>query len=155
MPYQTVILRLQGWIPFNLRLYHSDEWWWCCILFWNWKAVDWGSVHSYGWNNGAALELAKLVVKVKHMRTLSFDLQSRQHQEIMITSTCVWVDNTATVHLQLLQEMTQHTKLWSIRQSSLIFFKSVYSEFESERSSWSRISGQTRTIRISWLSNHW
>ena len=45
------------------------------------------------------IALAKLVVKVKHMRALLFDLhwQCRQKQETMINSTYVWVDNTAAI----------------------------------------------------------
>ncbi len=35
------------------------------------------------------IALAKLVVKVKHMRALLFDMQCRQEQETMINSTCV------------------------------------------------------------------
>ena len=35
----------------------------------------------------------KLVVRVKHMRAILFDLQCRQGQETKINSTCVWVDN--------------------------------------------------------------
>ena len=41
------------------------------------------------------IALAKLVVKVKHMRALLFELQCRQ--ETLINSPCVWVDNTATI----------------------------------------------------------
>ena len=43
------------------------------------------------------IALAKLVVKIKHMRALLFELQCRQKQETMINSTCVWVDNTAAI----------------------------------------------------------
>ena len=43
------------------------------------------------------IALAKLVVKVKHMRALLFDLQCRQQQETMINSTCVWVNNTGAI----------------------------------------------------------
>jgi hypothetical protein len=43
--------RMQGYILFHVRLYDFDEWWGCCILFW--KAVNCGSVHSYGWNKHA------------------------------------------------------------------------------------------------------
>jgi hypothetical protein len=41
--------------------------------------------------------LAILVVRVKHMGAILFDLQCRQEQETMINSTCVWVDNTAAI----------------------------------------------------------
>jgi hypothetical protein len=44
-----------------------------------------------------AVALAKLVVKIKHMRALLFDLQICQDQETQINSTCVWVDNTAAI----------------------------------------------------------
>jgi hypothetical protein len=43
------------------------------------------------------IAVAKLVVKVKHMRALLFDMQCKQEQETMINSTCVWVDNTAAI----------------------------------------------------------
>jgi hypothetical protein len=43
------------------------------------------------------IALAILVVKIKHMRALLFDLQCRQEQETQINSACVWVDNTAAL----------------------------------------------------------
>ena len=43
------------------------------------------------------IALTKLVVQIKHMRALLFDLQCRQEQETIINSTCVWVDNTAAI----------------------------------------------------------
>jgi hypothetical protein len=43
------------------------------------------------------IALAKLVVKIKHMRALLFYLQCRQEQETQINSTCVWVDNAAAL----------------------------------------------------------
>jgi hypothetical protein len=43
------------------------------------------------------IALTKLVVKIKHLRALLFDLQCRQEQETIINSTCVWVDNTAAI----------------------------------------------------------
>ena len=43
------------------------------------------------------IALAMLVVKVKHMRALLHDLQCHQEHKTTIQSTCVWVDNTATI----------------------------------------------------------
>ena len=55
------------------------------------------------------IELAKLVVEVKHMRALLFDLQCRQEQETMINSTCVWVDNTAAIAVATGNDFTHET----------------------------------------------
>jgi hypothetical protein len=55
------------------------------------------------------IALAKLVVKVKHMRALLFDLQCRQQQETMINSTCVWVDNTAAIAVATGNDFTHET----------------------------------------------
>jgi hypothetical protein len=55
------------------------------------------------------IALAKLVVKIKHMRALLFDLQCRQEQETMINSTCVWVDNTATIAVATGKDFTHET----------------------------------------------
>jgi hypothetical protein len=35
------------------------------------------------------MALAKIAVKIKHMRAILFDLQCKQEQETMINSTCV------------------------------------------------------------------
>jgi hypothetical protein len=55
------------------------------------------------------IALAKLVVKVKHMRALLFDMQCRQEQETMINSTCVWVDNTAAIAVATGNDFTHET----------------------------------------------
>jgi hypothetical protein len=55
------------------------------------------------------IALAKLVVKIKHMRALLFDLQCKQEQETMINSTCVWVDNTATIAVATGNDFTHET----------------------------------------------
>ena len=51
----------------------------------------------------------KLVVKIKHMRALLFDLQCRQEQETIINSTCVWVDNTAAIAVATGKDFTHET----------------------------------------------
>jgi hypothetical protein len=43
------------------------------------------------------IALAKLVVKIKYLRALLHDLQFCQQQETNISSTIVWVDNTAAL----------------------------------------------------------
>ena len=55
------------------------------------------------------IALAKLVVKVKHMRALLFDLQCCQDQETQINSTCVWVDNTAAIAVATGNDFTHET----------------------------------------------
>jgi hypothetical protein len=55
------------------------------------------------------IALAKLVVKVKHMRAILFDLQCRQEQTTMINSTCVWVDNTAAITVATGKVFTHET----------------------------------------------
>jgi hypothetical protein len=55
------------------------------------------------------IALAKLVVKIKHMRALLFDLQCRQEQETQINSTCVWVDNTAALAVATGNDFTHET----------------------------------------------
>ena len=55
------------------------------------------------------IALAKLVVKVKHMRALLFDMECRQEQETMINSTCVWVDNTAAIAVATGNDFTHET----------------------------------------------
>jgi hypothetical protein len=55
------------------------------------------------------IALAKLVVKVKHMRALLFGLQCRQQQETMINSTCAWVDNTAAIAVATGNDFTHET----------------------------------------------
>ncbi len=55
------------------------------------------------------IALAKLVVKVKHMRALLFDMQCRQEQETMINSTCVWVNNTAAIAVATGNDFTHET----------------------------------------------
>ncbi len=52
------------------------------------------------------IALAKLVVKVKHMRALLFDMQCKQELETMINSTCVWVDNTAAIAVATGNDLT-------------------------------------------------
>ncbi len=53
--------------------------------------------------------LAKLVVKVKHMRALLFYFQCRQQQETMINSTCVRVDNTVAIEVATGNDLTHET----------------------------------------------
>ncbi len=55
------------------------------------------------------IALTKLVVKIKHMRALLFDLQCRQEQEIIINSTCVWVDTTAAIAVATGKHFTHGT----------------------------------------------
>jgi hypothetical protein len=55
------------------------------------------------------IALAKIVVKIKHMRAILFDLQCRQEQETMINSTCVWVDNTAAIAVATGNDFTHET----------------------------------------------
>ncbi len=55
------------------------------------------------------IALAKIVVKIKHMRAILFDLQCRQEQETMIYSTCVWVDNTAAIAIATRNDFTHET----------------------------------------------
>jgi hypothetical protein len=55
------------------------------------------------------IALAKLVVKIKHIRVILFDLQCRQEQETMINSTCVWVDNTAAIAVATGNAFTHET----------------------------------------------
>jgi hypothetical protein len=43
------------------------------------------------------IALTKLVVKIKHMRAILFDLQYRQEQNTFIKSTCLRVDNVAAI----------------------------------------------------------
>ncbi len=52
---------------------------------------------------------AKIVVKLKNMRAILFNLQCRQEQETLIHSTCVWVDNTAAI--EIATGMISHTRL--------------------------------------------
>ncbi len=55
------------------------------------------------------IALTKLVVKIKHMRALLFDLQCRQEPETIINSTCVWVDNTAAIAVATRKDFTHET----------------------------------------------
>jgi hypothetical protein len=55
------------------------------------------------------IALAKIVVKIKNMRAILFDLQCRQEQETMINSTCVWVDNTAAIAVATGNDFTHET----------------------------------------------
>jgi hypothetical protein len=55
------------------------------------------------------ITLAKIGVKIKHMRAILFDLQCRQEQETVINSTCVWVDNTAAIALATGNDFTHET----------------------------------------------
>ena len=55
------------------------------------------------------IALAKLVVKVKHMRALLHDLQCHQEHETAIQSTCVWVDNTAAIAVAMGNDFTHET----------------------------------------------
>jgi hypothetical protein len=55
------------------------------------------------------IALVTLVVKVKHMRALLFDMQCMQEQETMINSICVWVDNTAAIAVATGNDFTHET----------------------------------------------
>ena len=55
------------------------------------------------------IALAKLVVKIKHLRALMHDLQVRQNQETPIESTIVWVDNTAALAVATGSDFTHET----------------------------------------------
>ena len=55
------------------------------------------------------IALAKLVVKIKHLRALMHDLQVRQNQETQIESTIVWVDNTAALAVATGSDFTHET----------------------------------------------
>ncbi len=66
--------------------------------------------------------LAKLIVKVKHMRAILFYMQCRQEQETMINSTCVWVDNIAAIAVATGNNFTHET----VKLSRFDFCKNVY-----------------------------
>jgi hypothetical protein len=55
------------------------------------------------------IAMAKLVVRIKHMRIILFDLQCRQERKTMINSTCVWVDNTAAIDVATGNDFTHET----------------------------------------------
>jgi hypothetical protein len=55
------------------------------------------------------IALAKPVVKIKHIGAQWFYLQCKQEQEIMINSTCVWVDNTAAIAAATGNDFTHET----------------------------------------------
>ena len=55
------------------------------------------------------IALTKLVVKVKHMRAILFDLQCQQKQETLVNSTCVWVDNAAAIAVATGNDFTHET----------------------------------------------
>ena len=143
------LCRMQGHFPFNARLYVNIWLWWMAVLL---HTILEGSqlwLCAQLWLKQS--RLLNWLWKVKNMRALLFNMQCRQQQETTINSTYVWVDINLTTGLQLhlLLEMTLRTRLWSMWQSRFVFFKSVY----SRRSSWSRISRQTRALLISRLSS--
>ena len=55
------------------------------------------------------IALAKLVVKIKHLRALMHDLQVRQNQETQIERTIVWVDNTTALAVATGSNFTHET----------------------------------------------
>ena len=55
------------------------------------------------------IALAKVVVKVKYLRAILFDLQCRQVEPTYIDSTIVWVDNTATLAVANGNDFTHET----------------------------------------------
>ena len=55
------------------------------------------------------IALAKLVVKIKHLRALMHDLQCCQNRETKIESTIVWVDNTAALAVATGNDFTHET----------------------------------------------
>jgi hypothetical protein len=65
-------------------------------------------VHSYGRLQAETIALAKLVVKVKHMKALLLDSQCRQEQTTLIDSTCVWVENIAANAAVTGNDFTHH-----------------------------------------------
>ena len=55
------------------------------------------------------IALAKVVVKVKYLRAILFDLPCRQVEPTNIDSTIVWVDNTATLAVANGNDFTHET----------------------------------------------
>lgn len=55
------------------------------------------------------IALAKLVVEIKHLRALMFDLQAVQLQGTPISSTIVWIDNTAALAVATGNDFTHAT----------------------------------------------
>jgi hypothetical protein len=55
------------------------------------------------------IALAKLVVKIKHMRVILFELKCQQQQETMINSPFVWVDNSAAIAVATGNDFTHET----------------------------------------------
>jgi hypothetical protein len=55
------------------------------------------------------IALAKLVVKLKHMREILFDFQSKLEQTTLINSTCVLVDITAAIAVATGRNFTHKT----------------------------------------------
>ncbi len=55
--------------------------------------------------------LAKLVVKVKHMKAMvfNFDLHCRQELETMFNRMCVWIDNTSAIAVAMGHDLTHET----------------------------------------------
>ena len=51
------------------------------------------------------IALAKLVIKIKHLRAFMQDLQVRQNQETQIESTIAWVDIDSTIPQHLLLQL--------------------------------------------------
>ena len=88
------------------------------------------------------IALAKLVVKVKHMRALLFDLQCCQDQETQINSTCVWVDNTAAIAVATGNDL--RTRQLSMLLSRFASFRNVY----NGKLFFSCTSRQARIFRI-------
>ncbi len=88
------------------------------------------------------IALTKLVLKVKHIRTLLFDLQCRQQQETMINSTCVCVDITVAIAVATGNDFT-HETVKDVTVKVRFLRRCV------QGTSWSRILRQTRTLLIS------
>jgi hypothetical protein len=55
------------------------------------------------------IALAKLVVEIKHLRALMFDLQAVQLQGTLISSTIVWIDNTSALAVATGNDFTHAT----------------------------------------------
>ena len=75
------------------------------------------------------IALAKLAVKIKHMRAILFDLQCRQDQNTMIHSTCVWVDNAASIAVAKGNDFTHETvKHVTVKVRFIVCAASDYSD---------------------------
>jgi hypothetical protein len=122
-----------------------DIWFWCggVVAYYSGRQ----SIVASCTVTAKTIALTKLVVKIKHMRALLFDLQCRQEQETIINSTCVWVDNTAAIAVATGKDSTHETvKHVAVKLS---FLRSVC----NAGSLWLRISRRAEKSQISWLNS--